>query len=143
MVLLMILEVSWKHVEFIGCFTKLTIHILKKSLEGGEGGNNCITTLMKVQKVQRGQKTPHNGSAILPKNIQVAPFSLKGLINTILEIRLTNRSKGIDGFPGRHPNFNSSDPSLLENIMGGVLRIKMHPTPFRPKEIKNETPKNI
>jgi hypothetical protein len=94
-------------------------------------------------EVQRGQKTPHNGSAILPKNIQVAPFNLKDLINIILETRLTNRYEGIDGFLGHHPNLNSSDPSLLENIGGGVLGIKVHPTPFRPKEIKNETLKNI
>jgi hypothetical protein len=51
--------------------------------------------------------------------------------------------KGIDGFPGRHPNLNSSNPSLLENIGGGVLCIKVHPTPFRRKKIKNETPKNV
>jgi hypothetical protein len=110
---------------------------------GGEGGNRPITTLIKVQKVQKGQKAPHNGNAIFPKNIQVTPFSLKGLINTILETRLVSRSEGIDGFPSRHPNLNSSDPSLLENIAEGVLRIQVHPTPFQPKEIKNETPKNI
>jgi hypothetical protein len=86
---------------------------------------------------------PHNGSAILPKNIQVAPFNLKGLINTILETRLINRCDRIDGFPSHHPNLNSSDLNLLENITGGVLRIKVHPTPFWPNEIKNETPKNI
>jgi hypothetical protein len=111
--------------------------------ERGEGGNNPITTLVKIQKVQRGQKAPHNGNTILPKNIQVAPFTLKGLINTILETRLTSRYEGIDGFVGRHPNLNNNDPSLLENIVGGVLCIEVHPTPFRPKEIKSETPKNI
>jgi hypothetical protein len=73
----------------------------------------------------------------------VAPFSLKGLINSILEIILTNRFEGINGFPGRHPNFNIGNPSLLENIVGAVMHIKVHPTPFQPKEIKNETPKNI
>jgi len=86
---------------------------------------------------------PHNGNAILSKNIQVAPFSLKGMINPNMETRLTSRPEGIDGFPSHHPNLNNSDPSLLENIVGGVLRIKVHPTPLQPKEIKNETPKNI
>jgi hypothetical protein len=86
---------------------------------------------------------PHNGNAILPKNIQVASSNLKGLINTILDIRLTSRFEGIDGFLGCHPNFNSSDPSLLENITGGLLCIRVHPTPFQPKEIKYEIPKNI
>jgi hypothetical protein len=46
-------------------------------------------------------------------------------------------------FQGCHPNLNSNNPSLLENIARRVLRIKVHPTPFQPKEIKNETPKNI
>jgi hypothetical protein len=36
-------------------------------VEGGEGGNNPITTLIKVQKIQKGQKVPYNGNAILPK----------------------------------------------------------------------------
>jgi hypothetical protein len=98
--------------------------------ERGEGGNSPITTLIKIQKVQRGQKVPHNGNTILPKNIQVAPFSLKSLINIILETTLMSRFEGIDGFLSRHPNLNNSDPSLLENIVGGVLRIKVHPTPF-------------
>jgi hypothetical protein len=115
------------------------IHVAK----GGEGGNNPITTLIKVQKVQRGQKAPPNGIAILPKNIQVAPFNFKGMINIIVETRFTNKYEGIHGFPSCHPNFNNNDLSLLENIARGVLRIKVHPTPFQPKEIKNETPKNI
>jgi hypothetical protein len=37
--------------------------------EREEGGNSPITTLIKIQKVQRGQKAPHNGNVILPKNI--------------------------------------------------------------------------
>ncbi len=49
----------------------------------------------------------------------------------------------VDGFPGGHPNLNSGHPCLLENIVGGVLGIKMHLTSFGPKEVKNETPKNI
>jgi len=73
----------------------------------------------------------------------VAPFILKGLINIILETRLISKFEGIDGFLGRHPNLNSSDPRLLENITRGVMCIEVHPTPFQPKEIKNETPKNI
>jgi hypothetical protein len=73
----------------------------------------------------------------------VAPFSLKCLINIILETKLVRKYEGINGFLSYHPNLNNSDPSLLENIAGGVLRIKVHPTPFRLKEIKNEIPKNI
>ncbi len=115
-------------------------YTLQKIAKRGERGNSPITTLIKVQKIQRGQKAPHNGNAIFPKNIQVAPFSLKSLINTIPKARLTNKYEGIDGFLGCHPNLNSSNPSLLENIAEGVLHIKVHPTPFQPKEIKNEIP---
>jgi len=43
--------------------------------------------------------------------------------------------KGVDGFLGGHPNLYDSHPSLLENIAGGVLGIKVHPTSFQPKEV--------
>jgi len=95
----------------------------------------------------KGPKSATQWQCHPPQKIQMAPFSLKGMINTILETRITNRSERIDGFLSRHPNLNSSDLNLLENIAGGVLHIKLcikvHPTPFRPKEIKTETPKNI
>ncbi len=104
----------------------LTVIYSSRNPRRGEGGNSPITTLIKVQKVQRGQKAPHNGSAILPKNIQVTPFSLKDLINIILENRFTSRPEGIDGFPGRHPNLNSSNPSLLENIVREVSKCILH-----------------
>ncbi len=32
---------------------------------------------------------------------------------------------------------------LEENIAGGVLGVKVHLTSFRPKEVKNETFKNV
>jgi hypothetical protein len=60
----------------------------------------------------------------------MAPLILKGLINTILDITFTNRFEGIDGFPNHHPNLNNNNLSLLENIVKGILHIKMHPTPF-------------
>ncbi len=86
---------------------------------------------------------PHNGSAVLPKDIQMTPFHLKGLINTNLNARFMGGLEGDDGFPGGHPNLNSGHPSLLENIARGVLSVKVHPIFFRPKEVKNETFKNV
>jgi hypothetical protein len=73
----------------------------------------------------------------------MAPFCLKGLIDTIINIRLTGGSKGIDGFPGGHPNFNNGHLGLMENIVGRVLSINMHPKSFRPKEIKDQALKNV
>jgi hypothetical protein len=96
----------------------------------GEKSNNPITTLIKVQEVQRGQEAPHNGNAILPKDIQVAPFRPKGLIDIILNTRFMGGSQGIDGFPGGHPNLNSSHLGLMDNIVGRIMNIKMHLTSF-------------
>jgi hypothetical protein len=73
----------------------------------------------------------------------MAPFHPKGLIDPILNPRLTGGLEGVDGLPGGHPNLNGGHPSLLENIAGGVLGVKVHPTSFRPKEVENETSKNV
>jgi hypothetical protein len=81
-----------------------------------KGSNSPIKALMKVQEIQKGQEAPHNGNAILPKDIQMAPLRPKGLINPILDTRLPGGSKGVDGFQGGHPNFNNGHPSLLDNI---------------------------
>ncbi len=51
--------------------------------------------------------------------------------------------EGIDGFAGGHPNLDYDHPTLLENIAGGVLRVKVHFTSFQPNEVKNETSKNV
>ncbi|CAK9275333.1 unnamed protein product [Sphagnum jensenii] len=73
----------------------------------------------------------------------MAALRPKGLINPILNTRLLGGPEGVDGFPGGHPNLNDGNPSLLENIPGGVLGVKVHPTSFQPKEIENETSKNV
>jgi hypothetical protein len=44
----------------------------------------------------------------------VAPFRPKGLIDIILNIRFMGGSEGIDGFPGGHPNLNSSHLGLMD-----------------------------
>ncbi len=98
---------------------------------------------MKVQEIQRGQEAPHNDSAILPKDIQMTPLCPKGLINPIVDTRLSSGPEGVDGFPGDHPNLNSGHPRLLDNISRWVVIVKMHPTTFRPKEVKNESFKNV
>ncbi len=73
----------------------------------------------------------------------MAPFHPKGFIDTIINTRLAGGYKGIDGFPGGHPNFNNGHLGLMENIARGVLRVKVHPTSFQPKEIKDEALNNV
>ncbi len=73
---------------------------------------------------------PHNGKAILPKDIQMTPFRPKGLINIILNTKLTSGSEGVDGFQCGHPNLNGGHLNLLENIAKGILNVKVHPTSF-------------
>jgi hypothetical protein len=73
----------------------------------------------------------------------VASFRPKGLIDSIINTRPTSGFEGIDGFPSGHPNLNIGHPGLMENIVGGVMNVKMHPTSFRPKEVEDEAPKNV
>jgi len=73
----------------------------------------------------------------------LAPLRPKGLVDPILNTRLTCGSEGVDRFPSGHPNLNGGHPGLLEKIIGGVLGVKVHPTSFKPKEVENETSKNV
>jgi hypothetical protein len=74
-------------------FTSQT-YVVQETPRKGKGGNSLITALIKVQKIQRGQEAPHNGSAILPKDVQMTPLRPKGLIDTILSTRLTVVKEG-------------------------------------------------
>jgi hypothetical protein len=120
-----------KRVHFLGfeisCLCNLTHSTLlmldhqvttaqEKTRNLGKGGNSPIKALMKVQEIQRGQEAPHNDSAILPKDIQMTPLCPKGLINPIVDTRLSSGPERVDGFLGDHPNLNSGHPSLLDNI---------------------------
>jgi hypothetical protein len=81
-----------------------------------KGSNSPIKALMKVQEIQKGQEAPHNGNAILPKDIQMAPFRLKGLIDPIMNTRLMGGLEGVDGSPSGHPNLNNGHPSLRRTL---------------------------
>jgi hypothetical protein len=82
-------------------------------------------------------------AALRLKDIQMAPLRLKGLINPILNTWFLGGPEGVDGFLGGHPNLNNGHPSLPENVSGGILGVKVHLTSFQPKEIENETSKNV
>jgi len=43
--------------------------LITRNPEKGEGGSNPFKSLNKIQEIQRGQEAPHNGSAILPKDV--------------------------------------------------------------------------
>jgi len=79
---------------------------------------------------------PHDGSTILPKDVQVTPFCFKGPINPILNVR---HSEVVDGFLGSHTDFDDGHPGLLDNVSRGILAVKMHLASFRPKEVDDET----
>jgi hypothetical protein len=94
--------------------TRFELATASRKPQKGKGGNSPITTLIKVQKIQRGQETSHNGSAILPKDVQMTSFHPKGRIDTILNTRLSGVPKGVDGFPGGHSNLDDGQPSPLQ-----------------------------
>ncbi len=45
--------------------------------------------------------------------------------------------------PGGHANLDCGHPSLLEDHSKGVLIVEVHPTSFRPKEVKDEAPEDV
>jgi hypothetical protein len=73
----------------------------------------------------------------------MAPLRPKGLVDPILNIRFTCGLERVDRFLGGHPNLNGGHPGLLEKIAEGILGVKGHPTSFGPKEVENETSKNV
>ncbi len=95
--------------------------------ERGEGGNSPITTLIKVQEVQRGQEAPHDGSVVLPKDVRMTPPRLRGLVNSIVNAKLPGGSEVVDGFPSSHPNLDDGHPGLLEHVFRGILVVEIHP----------------
>jgi len=51
--------------------------------EGG-GGTTAPSIIRGIQKIEGGQEAPHDGGAVLSKDVQMTPFRPEGLINPIL-----------------------------------------------------------
>jgi len=73
----------------------------------------------------------------------MTPLCPKGLIDPILNTRLSGGLEGVDGFPSGHPDLDDGRLGLLKNVPGGVLVIKVLPASFRPKKVDNETSENV
>jgi hypothetical protein len=73
----------------------------------------------------------------------MTPLCLKGLIDPIVNTRLLGGPEGVNGFPSGHLDLDGGHPSLLKNILGGVLVIKMLLASFELEKVENETSKNV
>ncbi len=73
----------------------------------------------------------------------MTPFRCKGLIHPSLNARFPGGLKGVDGLPSCRLNFNGSHAGLLKDFPAGILIIEMPPASLRPKEVEDETAKDI
>lgn len=73
----------------------------------------------------------------------MAPFRPKGLLNPILNTRVPDGPKGVNGLPSGHSNLNSSNPGLLKDFPRGILVIKMLPASLCPKKVEDKTAKDV
>jgi len=73
----------------------------------------------------------------------VTPFRPKGLINPSLNTRYPGGPKRVDGLPSDHPNLNGSHPGLLKDFPRGILIIEMLLASLRPKEVEDESTKDV
>jgi hypothetical protein len=80
---------------------------------------------------------------ILPKDVQVTPFSPKGLLNPISNTKFSGGPEGVDGLPSGHPNLNDSHPSLLWDFPRGILVVEVLLPPLRPQKVENEVAENV
>jgi hypothetical protein len=65
------------------------------------------------------------------------------MVNPSLNTRFPGGRKGIDGLPSGHPNLNGSHPGLLKDFPKGILVIEMLLASFRPKEVEDESTKDV
>jgi hypothetical protein len=73
----------------------------------------ALSIIKKIQEIHGGQETPRNGDIVLPKDAHVAPFSLEGLLNSILSGWVPSGPARANGLLGGHANLDSGHPSML------------------------------
>jgi len=99
--------------------------------------------IRKIEKVQGREEVPQSGSLILPKDVSMKPFSLKGLLNASLSVMFSLMASGSNGLPGGHSDLGSGLPGLQEHSLEGVLVVEVPTATFRPEIEKEEAPKNV
>ncbi len=99
--------------------------------------------IRKIEKVQGGEEVPRSGNLILPKDVSMKPFSLKGLLNASLSAMFSLMACGSNGLPGGHSDLGGGLPGLQEHSLEGVLVVEVPTAPFRPEIEKEEAPKNV
>jgi hypothetical protein len=110
----------------------------------GEGEEAATTSIIRIiQEVQGGEVMPPNGGIVRPENVQVKPFFPKGKLNTTLVDRVPGRTVGFNSLPSGHTDLNRRHPGLKKDILKGITVVEVHPAPFRPKVVEDETPEDI
>jgi len=90
------------------------LEISGRQCETQKGGRGATTPsiIREIKEVQGGEQVPQNGSLALPKDVEVKPLSLKGIFNSTLNVVVPILTRGSNGFPGGHADFNRNLPSL-------------------------------
>ncbi len=86
---------------------------------------------------------PRSGSLLLPKDVSMEPFGLKGLFNASLSVMFSLMASGSNGLPRGHSDLGGGLPGLQEHSLEGVLVVEVPTAPFRPEVEKKEAPKNV
>ncbi len=60
-----------------------------------------------------------------------------------MNIRVFGSLTGSDGLPGGHANLDHGHPGLSENLLEGVLVIKVLSAPPSPQVVQEKTPENV
>jgi hypothetical protein len=110
----------------------------------GEGrGASAPSIIRKKGEIQRGEQVPSDGSLALPKDVVMEPLGLEGLLNTNLDIQVFTPTRGPNGFPGGHADFNRGHPSLEQDSFQRVLVVKVPAPPLRPEVVQQKAYKNV
>jgi hypothetical protein len=109
----------------------------------GGRGVTAPSIIREIKEVQGGEQVPRDGSLALPKDVEVKPLSLKGSLNTTLNVLVLILAKGSNGFLGGHADLNRSFPSLKYDSFQGILVVEVPAASFRPEVVQQEAPEDV